>query len=955
MVVSRARNILAVLLAGTCFAAFSARAQDATWVGTTSGEWTLANNWSPNSAVPSGTATFTNNNAPTSVTISNSTSIGGLEFDANAPAYSFEVDNAGLNNPTFTINNAGIVNNSAFAPTITVDSGASLEFINAADAGNAIIVNNGTTGFNGTSTADGATLYNNGEMIFAGNSTGGNATMIIGTNGVVDFSTDTGPSSNNQTAIGSIQGSGTILLGSTQLTVGANNSSSEYSGAIDDCTASVTCAVGTIATGGQLVKVGTGTLILGGTASTYSGGTTISDGILQLGDGVNNGTAGTGPITNNASLVFAEGSAITLSNAISGSGTVTQNGPGTVTLNTVNSYTGGTTISAGTIQLGDGVNNGTLGTGAVTDNGSLVFAEGTSVTFANVINGTGSVTQNGPATVIINQTNDYSGGTTISGGTLQLGDGTHTGTLGTGSVVNNGALVFAEGGSTTLTNAISGSGTVTQNGPGTVTLDAAETYTGLTTVEAGTLVIGDSNTPTASIAGSVQVGAGATLGGFGTIGGALANNGSVQPGGGGSALTVAGNYTQSATGNLVIAVTPTSASALNVAGSATLGGTATFVYAPGSYTPAAYNIVTATDGVSGKFANVVQEGAPPSLTSTLVYTPDAATFALTSSVIVQPLDDSLFSSQNSILALGAERTVDMLANCQASITQTDPDSIPDHPPSSCGDGFWVQGVGSLLAAGNQGATPGFHSNTRGGLGGFDTAIAPNVSISAAFGFDQSSLRDGLGGEGTEEVFRAGLSSMQAFGPVDFTEVAAYGRDRSSTERETGVGVVSESHVGNEFDGGLNMSVPFEFARMFVTPEAGVRAGSFDEDGFAEQATGALAAFAVMGGGTSFTAIDPYADIDIGGSFWADSENLITPSVRVGYDYEAGDRNPIVDLVAADSTAFASDHLQFNRGSLLVAPELRIDNAGYSFYFDYTANLSSNWNMQTLVVGLRLAF
>src|SRR5580698_7753389 len=146
MILSRVGSTLAVLLAGTCFAALSAQAQDATWAGTTSGEWTLANNWSP-SSVPSGTATFTNNNALTSVTISNSTSIGELEFDANAPAYSFEVNNAGLNNPTFTINNAGVVNNSVFAPTITVDSGASLEFINAADAANAIIVNNGITGF----------------------------------------------------------------------------------------------------------------------------------------------------------------------------------------------------------------------------------------------------------------------------------------------------------------------------------------------------------------------------------------------------------------------------------------------------------------------------------------------------------------------------------------------------------------------------------------------------------------------------------------------------------------------------------------------------------------------------------------------------------------------------------------------------------------------------------------
>ena len=66
----------------------AAQAVDGTWTGATTSEWTTGTNWSSSPTVPDGTATFTNNGAPTSVTISNTTSINTIAFDAAAPAYS---------------------------------------------------------------------------------------------------------------------------------------------------------------------------------------------------------------------------------------------------------------------------------------------------------------------------------------------------------------------------------------------------------------------------------------------------------------------------------------------------------------------------------------------------------------------------------------------------------------------------------------------------------------------------------------------------------------------------------------------------------------------------------------------------------------------------------------------------------------------------------------------------
>src|SRR5215471_15185491 len=106
----------------TMLAPNPARATDGTWTGP-GAEWTTGSNWTsvPANTVPDNTATFTNNGAPTSVTISNTAAINTIQFDAAAPAYSFTVQN-GAN---FTIN-SGTSNGSSFVPAFTVNAGAAL-------------------------------------------------------------------------------------------------------------------------------------------------------------------------------------------------------------------------------------------------------------------------------------------------------------------------------------------------------------------------------------------------------------------------------------------------------------------------------------------------------------------------------------------------------------------------------------------------------------------------------------------------------------------------------------------------------------------------------------------------------------------------------------------------------------------------------------------------------------
>ncbi|EAB5740016.1 autotransporter outer membrane beta-barrel domain-containing protein [Salmonella enterica subsp. enterica] len=168
----------------------------------------------------------------------------------------------------------------------------------------------------------------------------------------------------------------------------------------------------------------------------------------------------------------------TFDNAISGSGQVVKSGDKMLTLSGANSYSGGTLISDGTLVAS---NVEALGTGDVTNDAVLEL--NTDGTFDNVISGSGQVVKSGDETLTLSGSNTYTGGTLISSGTLVA---TGVEALGSGDVTDNATLELSTGGD--FDNAISGSGQVVKSGDKTLTLSGSNTYTGGTTINDGTLV-----------------------------------------------------------------------------------------------------------------------------------------------------------------------------------------------------------------------------------------------------------------------------------------------------------------------------------------------------------------------------------------------------------------------------------------------------------------------------------
>ncbi len=255
---------------------------------------------------------------------------------------------------------------------------------------------------------------------------------------------------------------------------------------------------------GQIVKSGSDELIVTGD-NNYSGGTTISGGTLTVDHA---DSLGSGDIDNSGVLKVGEGE---LENTLFGSGSLVKTGTGELTLSGDNGYSGGTTITGGTLTADHA---DSLGSGAIANSGVLQVGEGE---LKNTLSGSGSLVKTGTGELTLSGDNDYSGGTTISGGTLTAD---HADSLGTGAIANSGVLQVGEG---ELENTLSGSGSLVKTGSGELTLSGDNGYSGGTTITGGTLIADNADslgTGAVANSGVLQVGEGElenTLSGSGSL------------------------------------------------------------------------------------------------------------------------------------------------------------------------------------------------------------------------------------------------------------------------------------------------------------------------------------------------------------------------------------------------------------------------------------------------------
>jgi len=397
-------------------------------------------------------------------------------------------------------------------------------------------------------------------------------------------------------------------------------------------------------TGDIDVEVRSGTVILKG-MNTFTGATIISEDATLALDGQGRVNKSSGVEVNGTFDVSGASSAAV--NAISGAGVI-EVGDKYLNINaSTGSFagnirgTGGVNVNEGELTLtGTSDVTGQFGTGAgaslkvgngatsgwisanVLNFGALTFDRSDGGTYSGKITGTGNIFFTGGGSYVLTGENSNSGSVSISDGTsVQLGDGGVTGKLGgsgqnSGSIANDGTLIYNRSSATTYAGVISGTGELRQIGSGRTTLNGANSYSGGTTVEAGELLVGGTDVyASATVSGPVSVYDGAMLGGFGTINGNLKIlDGGALGAGNASAfgtLSVNGdlNFAAGSRFNVKVNSGTGASDLLAVTGTATLAGSVAHIGFEGSYDPVStYTILTAAD-INGEFDNVSSDFA----------------------------------------------------------------------------------------------------------------------------------------------------------------------------------------------------------------------------------------------------------------------------------------------------------------------------------------------------------
>ena len=484
----------------------------------------------------------------------NTATLGAITFNGSGSQLSGTASGGKLNLLASGTNNATITVNSgshALHPDTTLQSntvidlapGSYFSLHGVIDGSKSLTqIGSGTVSIYGANSYTGGTYLNSGYLSVQNTGALGSGTVTIDGNSILNLNNTI---LSNTVVFGS--GSGAIInsgslvnvTGTYSITSGTGTSiTTNYSvqsggniSFVSNLASTVSIlgsAVGTFSS--DVLEAGT-VLVNAGGRGTFSGGmagnVTTSGSALFSGDVLGNVTVSGGTAT----FTGATGAASAI-NVNSGLGVVT----GTIG-NTAHATAAGATLeirgrvlSTADVNAEAGATVKLMGSqafdGTTIDNdGSVIVDRTANLSLAAVISGTGSLTKTDATTLTLTGNNTFSGLTTISGGTLSVGDGgVSSGGALVGNVFNNAVLIFNRYADTTYAGNISGSGDFTKLGAGKLTLTGSSIYSGPTTVTDGVLAVNG------QISSSVAVATGAVVGGSGVIGGTLSGEGLVSPG-----------------------------------------------------------------------------------------------------------------------------------------------------------------------------------------------------------------------------------------------------------------------------------------------------------------------------------------------------------------------------------------------------------------------------------------
>ncbi|MBX9943113.1 MAG: autotransporter domain-containing protein, partial [Reyranella sp.] len=625
----------------------------------------------------------------------------------------------------------------------------------------------------------------------------------------------------------------------------------------------------------------------------------------------------------------------------------------------------------------------------------------------------------------------------VTGSTVTAGSGADGGGAGSafGSGIflqgSSGMLTFTPGSSQsqTVANVIAdqtgsggsggnaGSYALVKNGAGTLTLSAANTYTGATTVNAGTLLVNG------SVTSAVTVGTGGTLGGTGTIAGLTTINGTLAPGNSIGTLNVTGNFVQAAGSTYQVEVNAAGQSdRINVTGTATInGGTVQVIAQSGRYARnTTYTILNATGGRTGTYANVTSNFA--FLTPSLSYDANNVFLSLA-------LSGNAFSSGAQTPNQFAVGTVLDAANTNATgdfatvlnalavlNTQQGPaalNAISGQPYANLGTanvagsllflnalgtqmagargggsagatrvalaeactatcdasepapwGAWLSGLGGMGNVQGNANAGGFNYNFGGTAAGADVRLGPQFLVGLALGFASGKQSvSGFSGSGWSDAYSAAVYASFTQGGFYADGLAGYAYADNRLQRQivipglaprTANGSTGANQFLGQLEAGYKVGV-YEPAQASITPFARLQTVAVSQNGFTESGANSLNLNVAQQNTTSVRTV---LGADLGAAIPLGEVRTLDVALRLGWAHEYADttRPMTAAFAGAPALPFTVFGAQPPRDSAVVGFGLNTQVAERtSLYARYDGELANGNDAHAFSAGLRMTW
>ena len=316
-------------------------------------------------------------------------------------------------------------------------------------------------------------------------------------------------------------------------------------------------------------------------------------------------------------------------------------------------------------------------------------------------------------------------------------------------------------------------------------------------------------------------------------------------------------------------------------------------------------------------------------------------------LVVAPADAAIFS--NLAFALIEENQAslgDLLQRPGASGGFYDLSTSTGHEARG-----WVEVLGGFL---DPSAATHFRSTSGGIQGGVDLALGNGARLGGALGYESGSYSDSAGGSANQNLVRVSLYGSQGVGPVSLSAVVGYSHASQDFARASGIGASTASRGVDETDAAIQAALPIETGGAKLTPSVGVLISYLSAAPFAEanaQSTG----FAVTGTRAADNVASPFAKLELSKTLTTASGLAWTPTVLAGYRYDAGASGMNQALIASDGTAFLGNRTGLSPSSALLGFSLAAHQGHWSGFFNYRAEVASDWSNQSLQAGIKVAF